>query len=693
MLMASGARSSTPQLLLLLYAGCVLLSMSRNAPQHLVAAANSPFSFSFDFSTISISRLQDLRLEGDAALHGKLVDLTYNSITQRIANNNCMGRMAYAHPVPFYDSITGEVSSFTTRFKFAIGLNVGGSNKEGGMAFFLSSYPSRLPPSSSGGNLGLPVDDGRSQVHGTDQFIAVEFDVFSNTWDPSGTQDHIGVDINSVRQSVNTTSLPTFSLNGSMTASITYDNSTKMLVASLQFDDRPSVGPIEVSTILPDPVTSLLPPEVAVGFSAATGTSFQLHQILSWSFNSTLSTHAGSDAQDTQIKRRRMTTGSVFTSKSGRKKYYGQLFVIFLGVMVASCWKDVARFRWENTLDFFALRTTGLRRFEYGELATMTGDFSTKLGGGAFGEVYQGSYWNDSSMEWEDLAVKKMKNTTGRDFRDELTTISETRHKNLVELIGWCCSRDFIGYWCCCFQHKVKLFLVYELVPNGDLEYHLNHFLPWEKRYKIVRGIGSAINYLHHECKQCILHRDIKPSNILLDDEFNPKLADFGLSRAADNILLVDNEFIPTVMTTAIGTVGYMDPKLMKNDKVEFNRRTDVYSFGIVLLEIACGKKPREEILRSSRTGAQFVKNIADPKLTGDFNMTQMERVVLLGLRCSHPDAKQRPLMEDAMKYVEDDKELPAITQREGHEQEQGAYATISSDKQTVMPPRARSFS
>ncbi|KAE8807346.1 L-type lectin-domain containing receptor kinase IX.2-like [Hordeum vulgare] len=675
MLMASAARSSTPQLLLFLYAGCVLLYMSCNAPQHVVAAAtNSPFSFSFDFSTISTSHLEDLRFEGDAALHGKLVDLTYNSLKQRIPYSNCTGRMAYAHPVPFYDSITGEVSSFTTRFTFAIGLNVGGGNMEGGMAFFLSSYPSRLPldSSGSGGNLGLPGNDGLSQAYGTDRFIAVEFDTLSNTWDPRGTQDHMGIDINSVRQSVSTTSLPNFSLNGSMTASITFDSSTKMLVASLQFDDRPSIGPVEVSTMLRDPVTSLLPSEVAVGFSAATGESFQLHQILSWPFDSTLSTCAAMEASVEDLSEQLITTGSLL----------GALYVV---CMLWFTMSGMSHRRWIHKTDSFVLGTTGLRRFEHKELARATNNFSekTKLGVGAFGAVYKGSYKDEEGRKLE-VAVKKIKQTAGRDFSDELKTITATRHTNLVELKGWCCSRDnhaCIAFCCCGCRQKVKCFLVYELVPNGDLEYHLKNVLPWEKRYKIVKGIGSAVTYLHHGCKRSILHRDIKPSNILLDDEFNPKLGDFGLSR------IIDKDSTK-LMTTAIGTLGYMDPQCIRDGEVEYNSRSDVYSFRIVLLEIACGKKPREQIqleaLTSTGTEAQFVENVADDKLKGDYNRTEMQRMVLLGLRCSHPVGQQRPYMKDAMKYLEDGRELPAITERQSH---QVASDTINSNEQALMSP------
>ncbi|KAM0922700.1 hypothetical protein ACQ4PT_006151 [Festuca glaucescens] len=128
-------------------------------------------------------------------------------------------------------------------------------------------------------------------ARGADQIIAIEFDTYRNRlFDPS--PNHIGIDINTAKASVNTTTLPNFSLNGSMTASITFNGTTRTLLASLHFDGNPSLDPVQVSTQLPDPVTDLLPSEVAVGFSAATGYRVELHRIISWSFNSTLA-HKG----------------------------------------------------------------------------------------------------------------------------------------------------------------------------------------------------------------------------------------------------------------------------------------------------------------------------------------------------------------------------------------------------------------
>lgn len=255
----------------------------------VAATSTSPaVSFSFDFSNISASILgADLRFQGDATSPpaNGLVNLTTSSVGGR-------GRMSYAHPVQLYDNTSGrhEVASFSTNFTFAI-VPINGSCRGDGMAFFLAYYPSPEPPKdSNGGDLGLIAGEGvtgQTIATGKDRFVAVEFDTFSRSYDPS--YDHIGIDINTVREANYTKVLPSNTrLEGNMTAYISFNSSTRMLVASLWFHDHPSVDPaVNVSAQLPDPVT-LLPPQVAVGFSAATGLCVELHQIMSWSFNSTL---------------------------------------------------------------------------------------------------------------------------------------------------------------------------------------------------------------------------------------------------------------------------------------------------------------------------------------------------------------------------------------------------------------------
>ncbi|KAF8700122.1 hypothetical protein HU200_034485 [Digitaria exilis] len=289
--MASAASSNAQVFFLLVLISacfllpCVSLVVAVQPPQP-GSTPHPPFSFSFNFSDSkpsSFLKSGDLRLEGNATATGHLIDLTCAADSHGHVSNGCTGRVSYGHPVPFHDVVSGAMASFSTRFTFAISPIGGGSTKAGdGMTFFLSGFPSTMMPVfyAGGGNLGL-LNEASSSA-----FVAVEFDTYKNSWDPN--DNHMGVDVNS-HVSTNTTTLP--ALNGTMTATVTFDTATRMLKASLWFHDHPSVGPAVVSYVLQDP-QSLLPSQVAVGFSAATGTYTELHQILAWSFNSTLATPA-----------------------------------------------------------------------------------------------------------------------------------------------------------------------------------------------------------------------------------------------------------------------------------------------------------------------------------------------------------------------------------------------------------------
>ncbi|XP_062183433.1 L-type lectin-domain containing receptor kinase IX.1-like [Phragmites australis] len=643
--MDSPASCSEQLLFLLLMFACFIVSSSLqsfDAPD-AGAAANWPpprFSFSFNFSNESSYDTHDLRFEGDATRHGKLIDLTYDSSMGNMKASQ--GRMSYAHAVPFYDNTTGEVACFSTRFTFKILYDNDTANNRGdGMAFFLSGYPSRLPVSSGGANLGL-VSGKPLSANGADQFVAVEFDTFSNRkWDPN-TFDHIGIDIGSI-ESVNTTSLPRFTLNGSMTATIRFHNTTRKLVASLQFDDHPSTHPVEVSTALPNTssIRYWLPPEVAVGFSASTGRAIELHQMLAWSFNSTL---APAPPKGHDKKAEVIGGASVALVLS--------LLVVWF---ILSYWKLKSRRR-----AFEKQGTGGPRRFEYRDLVSATNNFSTELGEGAFGKVYRGSLKNLGC----EVAVKILNESRlggGKDFFAEINTISEAKHRNLVKLVGWCRQNSWsiVDFLCWCRQNKSdKLCLVYELVPNGTLEEHLynrDHVLPWATRYKIVIDIGYALVYLHEECHPCILHRDIKPSNILLDNDFNAKLGDFGLSRIVEHGK-------SKVLTIPIGTEGYLDPQCKKPvGMVEFRPSSDVYSFGIVLLEIVACKTGmvREQVWQWYMYNSLL--QAADDRLEGNFDSSQMERVIILGLWCSFSDDTKRPTIRQAMDVLQHGKPLPDL--------------------------------
>ena len=247
----------------------------------------------------------------------------------------------------------------------------------------------------------------------------------------------------------------------------------------------------------------------------------------------------------------------------------GSLLVMFLliGIITFLFWKkensDEAE---ENYLDY----VPGMPiRYSYHDLRVMTENFIKELGGGGFGTIFEGTLI-DGTM----IAVKRLDGQIKKSFLAEVQTIGCTHHFNLVRLIGYC-------------AEKFHRLLVYEYMSNGSLDkwiFHKNFemLLDWKHRKKIIIDIARGLTYLHEECRQKIVHLDIKPHNILLDENFNAKFSDFGLSRLVDRGQ-------SQVVTTMRGTPGYMAPEWLSSVITE---KVDVYSFGIVLLEIMWKEKP-----------------------------------------------------------------------------------------------------
>lgn len=255
-------------------------------------------------------------------------------------------------------------------------------------------------------------------------------------------------------------------------------------------------------------------------------------------------------------------------------------FWVFLRKYVK--YRDMAR-----TFGLEFLPAGGPKRFSYAELKDATNDFSNSIGRGGFGDVYRGEL-SDHRI----VAVKCLKNVKGGDteFWAEVTIIARMHHLNLVRLWGFC-------------AEKGQRILVYEYVPNGSLDKFLfissrvaangreqemgvdgtlraRPVLDWSIRYRIALGVARAVAYLHEECLEWVLHCDIKPENILLGDDFCPKISDFGLSKLRKKEDMVS-------YSKARGTRGYMAPEWVKSDQI--TPKADVYSFGMVLLEIVTG--------------------------------------------------------------------------------------------------------
>ncbi|KAL6851877.1 hypothetical protein ACP4OV_020062 [Aristida adscensionis] len=292
---------------------------------------------------------------------------------------------------------------------------------------------------------------------------------------------------------------------------------------------------------------------------------------------------------------------------------------------------------------------TGPRRFRYSELAVATDFFSDekKLGQGGFGSVYRG-YLKDLNVHVAIKRVSKSSKQGRKEYISEVKIISRLRHRNLVQLIGWC-------------HGGGEFLLVYELMPNGSLDTHIykqGNVLSWRVRHEIMLGIGSALLYLHQDWEQCVLHRDIKPSNVMLDASFNAKLGDFGLARLVDH----DRESHTTILA---GTMGYVDPECMISGTT--SATSDVYSFGVVMLEIACGRRPIVVIDETEEEepttkhlvhwvwefyGRGRILDAADPRLNGEFDAAEMERVMVTALWCAHPDRSLRPSVRQAVNVL-----------------------------------------
>ncbi|CAL9775443.1 unnamed protein product, partial [Musa acuminata subsp. burmannicoides] len=275
----------------------------------------------------------------------------------------------------------------------------------------------------------------------------------------------------------------------------------------------------------------------------------------------------------------------------------------------------------DQTTDDDFMGNRGPKRFASKELARATRNFSDegKLGEGGFGSVYRG-HLKDLKL---DVAIKRVSRESrqGRkEYVSEVKIISRLRHRNLVQLVGWCHDRG-------------EFLLVYEFMPNGSLDSYLYRpatGLGWPARHKIALGLASALLYLHEEWEQCVVHRDVKPSNIMLDSAFNAKLGDFGLARLVDH----DRNLHTTDLA---GTRVYIAPECFYTGKP--SKESDVYSFGIVALEIAC----------------------ADARLNGDFDETQMECLMVVGLWCAHPDYNVRPSIRQAINALNLETPLPEL--------------------------------
>ncbi|KAF5774482.1 putative protein kinase RLK-Pelle-L-LEC family [Helianthus annuus] len=597
-----------------------------------------PFSESIDFEfTRFVSDTKNIQYSGDAVPSAGAIELN------RVDDLMRVGHVQYVEPVRIWDRKSRELSDFTTHFTFVI--DTQNQSKYGdAFAFYLAPVGFQIPPNSAGRYLGL--FNSTTYNWPQNQIIVVEFDTVVNPdFDPP--YGHVGININSVSSAKTTAWNVSFHSGDPGDAWVSYNSTTQLLNLSLRYgtgnqstDNTNLWYKVDLRDVLPEWVT--------IGFSGTTGMSKEKHTLQYWEFSSSLKSEQ--ERGDNSINWKLIVGLSV------------PLFALVVGGLVAYAiiWRIQRKIANESE-DIVALtsinddldRGTGPKKFPFGDLALATNNFAydQKLGEGGFGCVYKGYLSSEGIM----VAVKKISQGSKqgkKEYTTEVKIISSLRHRNLVQLIGWC-------------HDETQFLLVYEFMPNGSLDSHLfnkKSILKWDVRYNIATGLASALLYLHEECEQCVVHRDIKASNIMLDSGFNAKLGDFGLAR------LMDHEL--GLKTTGLaGTLGYMAPEYAVTGKA--SKESDVYSFGVVVLEIVCGKKatdkvdPHSDLRLVEWVWGLLGKNVllsgVDQLLNKEFNTTEVERLMMVGLWCSHPDRSLRPSIRQAIQVLKFEGALPNL--------------------------------
>ncbi|QCE05183.1 interleukin-1 receptor-associated kinase 4 [Vigna unguiculata] len=607
--------------------------------------------FQFNFPTFEPEDESNLWLHENSKIYLNAIQVTPDI---RGPIHDYSGRAFYGKPYQLWKQKKNhnQMASFNTTFV----LNITPQTTPGGegLAFILTSDRT-LPQNSQGEWLGIvnATSNGTSQA----AILAVEFDT-RHSFTEDGPDNHVGININSIN-SIHQVSLINTRLNLSSGQDVKFHIQFINDIISV-FGAMNGTSGESMETLLVTPplnLSSFLQQEVYLGFSGSTSNYTQLNCVKSWEFS-------GDDIRD--------------DDKSLLWVYVAVPIVIVLiivgGLVIFFLrWKKIRHMegpedaypRIEDQIQYSSMAP---KKFRLTELTKATGGFSlqNKLGQGGFGTVYKGL------LENKEVAVKRVSKNSRQgkqEFVAEVTTIGSLHHKNLVKLTGWC------------YENR-ELLLVYEFMPKGSLDKYLfgdkdsgNNYnleggysitLNWETRLGVIHGVAQALDYLHDGCEKRVLHRDIKASNIMLDSDYNAKLGDFGLARTIQK----RDETHHSTKEIA-GTPGYMAPEtfLIGRATVE----TDVYAFGVLVLEVVCGKRPgnvyAQDDYKNSIVywvwdlyGKGKVVGGVDARLKKEeIKEEEVECVLVLGLACCHPNPHKRPSMRTVLQVLNGEASPPQV--------------------------------
>ena len=523
-------------------------------------------------------------LYGSATVESRILTLTNDT-------NFLIGRALYPQKIPTKKPNSSYVYPFSTSFIFSMA-PYKNTLPGHGMVFIFVPFTG-IEGATSSQNLGLlNYTNGNSKSH----VFGVEFDVFKNQEFDDISANHVGIDMNSLKsveahdagywpnsQGSNNTnsgaqdekSFKELKLNNGENYQVWIDYSDSLINVTmapvgLARPQRPLLSvPLNLSEVFED--------EMFVGFTSSTGQLVQSHKLLAWSFSNS----------NFSLSEMLITTGlpSFVLPKSSivRSKGFiagvtvGGFFVIGIGALF---WikRQRRRARERGEMEEWELEYWP-HRISYQEIEAATKGFSEEnvIGVGGNGKVYKGVLKGGGA----EIAVKCIshENDGMREFLAEISSLGRLKHRSLVGLRGWC------------KREKGSFMLVYDYMENGSLDKWVfecdeSKMLSYEDRIRILKDVASAVLYLHEGWEAKVLHRDIKASNVLLDKDMNGRLGDFGLAR------MHDHGQVPNT-TRVVGTVGYLAPEVIRSGRA--SAQTDVFGFGVLILEVMCGRRPIEE--------------------------------------------------------------------------------------------------